>query len=391
MKKRLSVQSALWAMTLLVGLQGCSGQNAGSQLFSQQEAITPLKKLKDISASIAVKIHWKVQTDSASLNSKIHPYLTSNAIIVAGGKKISAWDKLTGKPLWVQDINERISGGINGGNGIIFLGTDHGNALALNEKTGKTLWIKHLNAEILSLSIAKNGRTIFRTIDGKLHGLATQTGNIIWQQQQLTPVLSLYGASIPVLVGPYVIAGFDNGKLAAYELQNGTAAWEATLTLSRGSNELDKMVDVDGKLSPLGNALFATSFHGRISGVDLKTGKVYWAKKHSSYTGADANTEGVYTADEAGNIWRLEPQTGNPLWKMDDLVRRAPTAPTLIDSNLMVVGDKKGNLHFINTQNGQFVARIKGDLEGYNIASKVEGKTVYSLGRGGMLTAITVP
>ena len=391
MKKRLSVQSVLWAITLLVGLQGCSGQNAGSQLFSQQEAIIPLKKLKDISSSLTVKTQWKVQTDSASANSKIHPYLTNNAVIVAGGKKISAWDKLTGKPLWHQSINEKISGGVNGGNGVVFLGTDHGNAIALNEKTGKTLWIKHLNTEILSLSIAKNGRIVFRTIDGKLHGLATQTGNIIWQQQQLTPVLSLYGASVPIIVGPYVVAGFDNGKLAAYELQNGTAVWETTLTLPRGSNELDKMVDVDGKLSPLGSALFTTSFHGRISGVDLKTGKVHWAKKHSSYTGADANIEGVYTTDEAGNIWRLEPQTGNPLWKMDDLVGRAPTAPTLIGSNLIVVGDRKGNLHFINTQNGQFVARIKGDPEGYHIASKVDGKTVYSLGRSGILSAITVP
>ncbi len=391
MKKRLLVQSALWTTVLLLGLQGCSGQNAGSQLFSQQEAIVPLKKLKDINASLAVKTQWKVQTDSASVNSKIHPYLTNNAVIVAGGKKISAWDKLTGNPLWHQSINERISGGVNGGNGIIFLGTDHGNALALNEKTGKILWIKHLDTEILSLSIAKNGRIIFRTIDGKLHGLATQTGNIIWQHQQLTPVLSLYGASTPVIVGPYVVAGFDNGKLAAYELQNGTTVWETTLTLPRGSNELDKMVDVDGKLSPLGSALFATSFHGRVSGIDLKTGKVHWAKKHSSYTGADANIEGVYTADEAGNIWRLEPQTGNPLWKMDDLIGRAPTAPTLIGSNLIVVGDRKGNLHFINTRNGQFVARIKGDPKGYNVASKVEEKTVYSLGRSGILTAITVP
>lgn len=377
-------------MTLLIGLQGCSGQNAGSQLFSQQEAIIPLKKLKDITPSITTKIQWKIQTNSLSPNSKIYPYLTSNAIIIAGGSNISAWDKATGKSIWTRQIEETISGGINGGDGIIFLGTDRGNALALNEKTGKVLWIKHLNAEILSLSTAKNGRAIFRTIDGKLHGLATQTGDIVWQQQQLTPVLSLYGASIPILVGPYVVAGFDNGKLAAYELQKGTPVWETTLTLPRGDNELDRMVDVDGKLSPLGSALFTTSFHGRVSGIDLKTGNIHWAKKHSSYTGTDADTKGVYMADETGNIWRLEPQTGNPMWKMDDLVRRAPTAPTLINSNLIIVGDKKGNLHFINTQNGQFATRIKGDPEGYNIASKVEGNRVYSLGRGGVLTAITV-
>lgn len=393
MNKRLSIlKPILWMSPLLLALSGCSGQGMfGSQLFSQTEKIIPLKVLKEVKPTIALKTLWQVQTGSASANSKIHPFISDGSIIVAGGSNVSAWDKSSGRSIWKNNIGENISGGVNGGNGIVFLGTDHGNALALDEKTGKTLWIKHLNAEILSVSTAKNERVIFRTIDGKLHGLSTQTGDIAWQQQQLTPVLSLYGASVPVLAGPYVIAGFDNGKLAAYELQKGTPAWETTLILPRGDNELDRMVDVDGKLKALGNAMFATSFHGRVSGIDLKTGKVHWAKKHSSYTGADANSEGVYTADEAGNIWRLEPQTGNPMWKMDDLIRREPTAPTLIRSNLIVLGDKKGNLHFINTHNGQFAARIKGaDKAGYNVASKVNGNKVYSLGRGGLLTAIAV-
>jgi outer membrane protein assembly factor BamB len=362
----------------------------GSQLFSSTKSVIPLKILKDIPPNNRTKTLWQVQTNSASANSKIHPYLTRNSVIIAGGTSISAWDKRSGKSIWISQIEETISGGVNGGNGIVFLGTDRGNALALNEQTGKTVWIKHLTAEILSVSIAKNGLTVFRTIDGKLQGLSIQTGDIVWQQQQLTPVLSLYGASTPVLVGPYVIAGFDNGKLAAYELQTGSPVWEATLTRPRGDNELDRMVDVDGKLKALGSAMFASSFHGRISGVDLKTGNVHWAKKHSSYTGADANTEGVYTADDVGNIWRLEPLTGKPMWKMDDLARRTPTAPVLINENLLVVGDKKGNLHFINTQNGQFISRIKGDLAGYNVASRVDNKIVYSLGRGGVLTAIAI-
>jgi outer membrane protein assembly factor BamB len=381
----------LLVTALIFGLYGCSGQGMlGSQLFSQKEKIPPLKVLKEIKPTITLKMLWKVQTDSASANSKIHPFIANDSIIVAGGTNVSAWNKNSGKSIWKNNIGESISGGVNGGNGIIFLGTDRGNALALHEKTGKTLWIRQLSAEILSISAAKNGRVVFRTIDGKLHGLSTQTGDIAWQQQQLTPVLSLYGASVPVLAGPYVIAGFDNGKLAAYELQKGTPVWETTLILPRGNNELERMVDVDGELKALGSAMFANSFHGRISGVDLKTGNVHWAKKHSSYTGADANPEGVYTADEAGNIWRLEPQTGNPMWKMDDLVRRSPTTPTLIKSNLITVADKEGNLHFINTNNGQFAARIKGDEAGYNVASKVEGNTVYSLGRGGLLTAISV-
>lgn len=387
MKKLLPI---LWTSTLLISLQGCSSQGfLGSQLFSQQEKEIPLKALEELTTPSHLKVLWKVQTKHISPNSKIHPYLSNNAIIVGGGRSISAWDKKTGKSLWQKNLGEIVSGGINGGSGTLFLGTDKGNALAINEQTGKTLWIKPLNAEILSVSASKNGRTVFRTIDGKLHGLDTHTGEIIWQQQQLTPVLSLYGASIPILVGPFVIAGFDNGKLAAYQLQKGTLIWEATLTLPRGDNELDRMVDVDGKLKAIGNAMFASSFHGRLSGVDLKTGNLYWAKKFSSYTGADVDQKGLYAADEKGNVWKFDPQTGEPFWKMDDLVRRAPTAPTLVNSNLITLGDKQGNLHFIDTRNGKFTAHVKGDSEGYIVPSKTDGGRVYSIGRGGLLTVIT--
>ena len=363
---------------------------SGSQLFSQSEKVIPLKALKSIKPTIKANIQWQVQTNNASPHSKIYPYIDDDAIIVAGGKNISSWDKTTGKSLWRSNIGELISGGINGGNNTVLLGTDQGNAVALNGNTGKIRWIKHIGSEILSVSKAKNGRVVFRTIDGKLHGLSTKTGDIIWQHQQLTPVLSTYGASIPVFAGPYVIAGFDNGKLAAYELQNGTPAWESTLTLPHGNNELDRMVDIDGKLKTIGSAMFTSSFHGHVSGVDLKTGNIHWAKNLSSYTGADADAQGVYTSDDTGNVWRLEPQTGEPMWKMDDLINRAPTVPTLINTNLIVIGDKKGNLHFVNTNNGEFSARIKGDKAGYNVAPVTDGNRVYSIGRGGLLTAISI-
>lgn len=389
MKKLLPI---VWASIALTGLHGCSGQSLipGSQLFSQSEKIVPLKPLKAISPSIKTNVLWQVQTGCASKNSKIHPYINSDHIIVAGGNKITAWDKKTGKSLWKNNLEELISGGVNGGDGIIYFGTDRGNAIALDESTGKTLWIKPIGSEILSVSKAKNDRVFFRTINGKLLGLSSKTGDIKWQHQQLTPVLSTYGASVPVLAGPYVIAGFDNGKLIAYEQQNGSLAWEATLTVARGDNELDRMVDIDGKLKTIGSAMFASSFHGGISGVDLRTGKIHWAKKIPSYTGTDADIQGVYTSDDAGNVWRLNPQTGDPLWKMDDLMRRSPTAPTLVNTDTIIVGDKQGNLHFINTQSGLFVARIKGDQSGYNVPSKVDGKTIYSFGRGGLLTAIKI-
>jgi len=271
----------------------------------------------------------------------------------------------------------------------VFLGTNNGNAISLDAKTGKVLWIERLSSEVLSVSPSQNGRIAFRTVDGKLHGLSSSTGELIWQHTQASPTLTLNGASVPILIGPLVVTGFDNGKIAAYQLQDGQKIWEVTVAKARGNTDLERIIDIDGKIMSLGNALFAASLNGNMNGIDLSKGTTAWTNSFSSSTGVNVNPEGLYSSDSKGNIWKIDPQTGNPAWKMDDLQRYHPTLPTLAGKSLLVVGDKKGNIHWINSKTGLFVARSKGDPAGYSVEPEVSGNTVYTLGRSGILSKLT--
>ena len=150
-------------------------------------------------------------------------------------------------------------------------------------------WIERLSSEVQSVSPAHNNRVVFRTIDGKLHGLSSVTGELIWQRSQTTPSLSMLGASVPVIVSTLVIEGFDNGKVAAYDLQTGKEIWQVTLALPRGNHELDRIIDIDGKLKPLGNALFAASLNGSASGINMETGKLAWSRSFSTSVGVNAD------------------------------------------------------------------------------------------------------
>jgi outer membrane protein assembly factor BamB len=71
---------------------------------------------------------------------------------------------------------------------------------------------------------------------------------------------------------------------------------------------------------------------------------------------------------------------------MDDLQRRIPTAPTL-SSDYIVVGDYAGYLHWINTRNGQTVARLQSDTAGYTVPPISDGRVVYTFGKSGVLAA----
>lgn len=400
------INPQMYLATLLVlalSLSACSGQAIpGSQLFkgSAKEKVVPLKKLAEITPSIKTKVSWQVDTGAGMGENKLHPFVSNDTVYVAGGASASAWNTNNGKKQWQRVIGETISAGVNGtflkdpataGKARqLFIGTSNANAIALDAKDGKIQWIERLSSEIVAVSPSYNNRVVFRTIDGKLHGLNATTGELIWQRTQKTPALSIMGASVPVIVPPLVISGFDNGKVAAYSLQTGENAWEVVLALPQGNTELERITDIDGKINPLGNALFAASLNGSVNGINMEAGKSVWSRAFSSPTGVNVNTQGLYSNDDKGNVWKLNPQNGAPIWSMDDLQRRQPTVPAIIGDNLLLVGDKQGNLHWINAVTGKFVARTKGDPAGYSVEAEVSGRSAYVLGKSGMLSKLQI-
>lgn len=379
------------ALLIAAALSGCGTLSQMTTAVIPAKTENPPKALKEIKASVSVRTLWEANTGSGSGKDyvRIHPSVDDSAVLVAGGRSASAWNKTNGERIWQTTLDGDVTGGVSGGAGSVFLGTGNGHAIALERQTGKILWSTPLGSEVLAASVPNNGIVVFRTSNGGLHGLSTQSGQILWQDGRKSPTLSLRGASTPIVVGGMVIVGFDNGVVTAFDMQNGKGLWEVTLSVPRGSSDLDRMTDVDGEMKALGEALFIASYNGRIAGINMRDGSVAWAAPYSSYTGVDADPNGLYTSSDTGDLWKLEPLSGNPVWKMDDLQRRQPTAPTLLGQYL-VIGDYRGYLHWVNTSNGQIAARTQGDKTGYTVAPVNDGNTVYTLGKSGLLSAFSI-
>ena len=367
-----------------------SGCSTFQQVLPAKD-MNPPKALKEFKPTVGVKTLWQVSTGSSAGKDyvRINPYIDENTVIVAGGRSVSAWNKTNGAKLWQVGLDEELSGGVSGTGSLILVGSNNGGAFALDRQSGKVVWKQRLTSEVVAISPPANGIAAFRTSDGRLSGLNLQSGEVLWQQVRQGSPLSLRGASTPVTVGGMVIAGFDSGVVTAFDMQSGRALWEATLSVPRGQGDLDSVTDVDGKMKAVGEALFAASYNGLIMGINMRDGKPAWSAPYSSYSGLDADANGVYTTSISGLFWKLDPQTGKPVWRMDDLERRQLTAPTIV-GNYVVVGDYKGVLHWINTSTGLLAARVQGDPAGYTVAPVLDGNVIYTLGRSGVLSAVAL-
>ena len=103
---------------------------------------------------------------------------------------------------------------------------------------------------------------VVRTVDGRLRGLSPTDGHELWFYEQPVPKLSLRGTARPTIVGDVVICGFDNGKVAAVSLADGSLVWEATVAPSHGRTELERLVDIDSAIEVVGNELYVVGLPG---------------------------------------------------------------------------------------------------------------------------------
>ncbi len=71
----------------------------------------------------------------------------------------------------------------------------------------------------------------------------------------------------------------------------------------------------------------------------------------------------IYLVDQDDRVVALSTEGGVSIWRQSDLLHRNLTSPVLYNGYI-VVGDSEGYLHWINTQDGRFVAQHKVDSSG---------------------------
>ena len=187
--------------------------------------------------------------------------------------------------IWSIKLKEEISGGVNGGEGIVAVGTENGEVIALSAADGIERWRIKVPSEVMALSEAKDGMIVTRTNDSKVHALDLATGKISWSAGKGAPPLTLRGASQRKIVGELVLVGFDDGKLMAINIRDGEPVWEVPVSIPSGRSELERMSDIDGNFEYLDGIVFAASFNGRVVAIDFDKGTTLWTKDLSSHAG----------------------------------------------------------------------------------------------------------
>ena len=353
---------------------GCSTVKGWLGGANKSKADQPAELAK-LSSQIAVAKLWSHDLGDGEERRWLrqHPSFANGRVYATDDEgNLVALDASTGKELWSANAvsfersgsalkfwkRSAIEAGLTGspgvGDGLVVVGGRNGEVVAFSE-TGEKKWSTKVTSEVLSAPLVQNGLVIVRSNDGRVFGLDSG-GQRKWVFDRGLPTLSVRGNASPIGADGIVYIGYDDGTLVALRAQDGGKLWEQIIAEPEGRTELARMADIDGELLLDGGILYVVSYHDKVMALSVATGQPIWTHDVGGWSGAAVASNALLLTDRSGNIWALDRNTGDSLWKQNLLENRQLTTPVVM-GEYGVVGDLEGYLHWFKLDTGDLVGR----------------------------------
>jgi outer membrane protein assembly factor BamB len=303
--------------------------------------------------------------------------------------EVAAFNLKTGKQVWSTKTKLDLSAGTGTNGELVVVGTGDGMILALSAGNGAERWRTQVKGEILSAPAVSEKEVVVRTVDGRLRALANEDGHELWVAEQQIPRLTLRGTATPVITHDLAISGFDNGRVLAVSLVDGSTVWESPVSPAHGRTELERLNDIDAAVKISGEEVFVAGFQGRAAMLALESGQTWWTHDISSYRGVDVDDDQMYISTSAGEVVALKRRTGAEVWRNDTLKNRGLSAPAAL-GDYVAVADLDGYVHWFDRATGALAGRERVGHERVSTPLLAIDGTLYVIDDKGDLNALRV-
>mgnify|MGYP000005752078 FL=1 len=315
--------------------------------------------LENITQKVNIIKLWDAKVGKVQSLGRISPSFSGdNLYYINPEGELFAFEVANGRKLWTRETNDQVSGGLESRFKKILYATLDGEVVALAQEDGREIWRAQATSEILSSPVTDGNVVVAQGADGSITGFDLDTGDQKWIHQASVPSLSLRGTSVPVLRQGFIFTGFANGTVAMIYPASGAIRFELPVTINEGTSELERIVDIDGKVVVANDVLFSASYQGNITAIDLLQGKPIWQEKISTTKDLVESRSRIVAIDEKDIIKGFGFSSGVILWQQEGLKLRDLSSPVNVRGNI-VVGDFEGYIHVLDSTDGSFIGRKK--------------------------------
>lgn len=339
--------------------------------------------LSEFKPALTVTKAWATQLSPVAAPLTAHISQEQVAVVGANGL-VTVLNADTGAEIWRLALNTPVAAGIGSDGTRLAVITKSNELMALSK--GQVIWKVKLPALALTAPFVAGGRVFALTADRTVTAFDGGSGQVLWRQQRSGDALVLKQAGILTSFQDNLLVGLS-GRLVALNPANGVSKWEVTIGSSRGTNEVERLVDLVAGVSRVNNTVCARAFQTSVTCVDALKGSNLWTRAAQGHVGLAGTESAVYGTESDGKVNAWNRSNGQVLWQSEALRFRGLTAPVAAAGQLLV-GDDLGWVHWLDASNGQTVARMQIDASGIAMPLLRSGKTWVVVTKNGLVQAL---
>jgi len=300
---------------------------------------------------------------------------------------VAVLDAATGKDIWRLKLDQAISAGVGSDGQQLAVVTRNNELVALQD--GKVQWRKSMPAQSFTAPLVAGARVFVLTADRSVIAFDGATGRQLWTQQRPGEPLVLKQAGVLLAFKNTLVVGLS-GRLAGLDPNTGVIRWESAIATPRGTNDIERLVDLVGPFDRVGDVVCVRAFQTSVGCVNAERGQGLWTRPSVGEMGVSGNATLVITPLSNGVVQAWSRTTGERLWETERLKYRILSAP-LVTPRGVLVADNGGWLYLLSLADGALLNRVKLDSEELATAPVMAGGRYVVVTREGRVTGLQIP
>ena len=303
----------------------------------------------------------------------------SQLILASADGAVAALDARTGGEVWRASLDTALSAGV-GSDGRWSAVVSRDNELIVLD-SGREAWRKSLGFQVFTAPLVAGARVFVLGSDRSVSAFDAKNGAKLWSQTRPGDPLVLRQQGVLLAQGDTLVVG-QSGRLVGMNPDTGTVRWEAPIASSRGTNDVERLVELVGPASRIDASVCVRAFQAAVGCVNTARGTVDWVQKASSGQGVHGTDQAVFGSESNGTVVAWRRNDGSRMWTSERLQHRKLTAPLALGRSV-VVGDDTGWVHLLSREDGAPLNRMATDGSAVVAAPVVAADTLVVVTRNG--------
>lgn len=335
-------------------------------------------ELQPVAALVSARQSWN--TRIGQVNFPLEVSVSGGSVGVASSDgSVALLDAQTGRDIWRVALNTPIAAGVGSDGKTLAVVTRANEVVAM--QGGRELWRSKLGAQAFTAPFVAGERVFVLAADRSVNAFDGQTGRKLWTQQRPSEPLVLRQSGVMLAVGDTLVVGLA-GRLAGLDPSNGSIRWETPIASPRGINDVERLVDLVGRVSRVGDNVCVRAFQASIGCVNAARGSLLWTKPANGVQGIHGDDRLLFGTEADGTVVAWRRTDGERAWSTDRLRYRGLSAPLLAGRSI-VIGDSTGFVHLLSREDGSLLNRLSTDGSAIAAAPVLAGNTLIAVTHNG--------